>query len=228
MRFSSFFPYKRYDILEMVLKTRIGFIFLNFDFQKLVTFKGGKKMKVVGFTGSPRSNSNTEILVEEALKGAGDAGADTAIFNLNQMSIKPCQACMYCKSHEGECDTKDDMQIIYKEIQDADAFILGSPVYMWQMTAQAKLFTDRLYANFKTGFEEKYGKKKMALIFSQGNPDETMFQEYFNYTQTMFNFLGYDVISVLSSQGNAVPGEVENKEDIMKQARKIGQDLAKG
>lgn len=43
MRFSSFFPYKRYDILEMVLKTRIGFIFLNFDFQKLVTFKGGKK-----------------------------------------------------------------------------------------------------------------------------------------------------------------------------------------
>lgn len=44
----------------------------------------------------------------------------------------------------------------------------------------------------------------------------------------MFNFLGYDVISVLSSQGNAVPGEVENKEDIMKQARKIGQDLAKG
>ncbi|BDZ70449.1 flavodoxin family protein [Methanobacterium petrolearium] len=101
-------------------------------------------MKVVGFTGSPRKNSNTEILVKEALKGAGAAGADTAIFNLNQMSIKPCQACMHCKSHEGECDIRDDMQIIYNEIQDADAFILGSPVYMWQMTAQAKLFTDRL------------------------------------------------------------------------------------
>ena len=80
-------------------------------------------MKVVGFTGSPRSNSNTEILVKEALKGASDVGADTTIFNLNQMSIKPCQACMYCKSHGGECDTKDDMQIIYKEIKDADAFI---------------------------------------------------------------------------------------------------------
>ncbi|BDZ70448.1 hypothetical protein [Methanobacterium petrolearium] len=68
----------------------------------------------------------------------------------------------------------------------------------------------------------------MVLIFSQGNPDETMFQEYFNYTQTMFNFLGYDVINVLSSQGNAVPGEVKNKKNVMKQARKIGQDLVKG
>jgi multimeric flavodoxin WrbA len=120
-------------------------------------------MKVVGFTGAQEVIVTLKFWLKRALKGAGDAWrTDTAIFNLNQMSIKPCQACMYCKSHEGECDTKDDMQIIYKEIQDADAFILGSPVYMWQMTAQAKLFTDRLYANFKTGFEEKYGKKKMA------------------------------------------------------------------
>lgn len=183
-------------------------------------------MKVLGFTGSPRKNSNTEILVQAALEGAREAGADTEVFNLNNISINPCKACMHCKEDNGECATQDDMQNIYRQIQMADAFILGTPVYMWQMTAQAKLFTDRLYANFGTGFEEKHGKKDMALIFSQGNPDENMFKEYFNYTRNMFNFLGYNVTDLLSSQGNIAPGEVKNKEDTMEKARKIGQKLA--
>ncbi len=185
-------------------------------------------MKVVGLTGSPRNGSNTEVLVEEALKGARESGADTKIFNLTKMKISPCKACQYCKNNEGECSTDDDMQSIYKEIKEADAFILGSPVYMWQMSAQSKLFTDRLYANFGTGFEEKYGKKDMALIFSQGNPDENSFKEYFNYTRNMFNFLGYNVMDLISSQGNQAPEEVKNNESDMEKARKLGEKLVKG
>lgn len=185
-------------------------------------------MKVLGFSSSPRNNSNTEILVKEALEGARDEGADTELLNLSNMSITPCQACMYCKSNEGECDTKDDMQTVYKKIKEADAFILGSPVYMWQMNSQAKIFTDRLYANFGTGFEEKYGKKYIALIFSQGNPDETLFKEYFNYTRNMFNFLGYNVTGLLSTQGNAAPAEVKNKKAVMEEAREIGLKLVRG
>lgn len=183
--------------------------------------------RVLGLIGSPRAGSNSGILVEEALKGAADAGAETKIFNLSKMAIAPCNACMYCKGNEGECATNDDMQDIYKEIKEADAFILGSPVYMWQMSAQAKLFTDRLYAFYMTGFEEKYGKKDMALVFSQGNP-ENMFSEYFDYTRTMFNFLGHNVVDVLSSQGNMAPGDVKDKKEDMEKARTIGEKLAKG
>ena len=79
------------------------------------------------------------------LKGAQAQGAETEIFNLNQMDIAPCQACMHCKENQGECATDDDMQEVYAKLREADAFVLGSPVYMWQMSAQAKLFTDRLY-----------------------------------------------------------------------------------
>ncbi len=68
----------------------------------------------------------------------------------------------------------------------------------------------------------------MALIFSQGNPDENLFKEYFNYTRNMFNFLGYNVTNVISSYGNVIPGEVEGKEDVMEAARKLGRELAKG
>lgn len=182
-------------------------------------------MKVLGFVGSPREGSNTGIMVDEVLKGASDEGAETKVFNLNKMNIKPCQACQHCKGNAGECATNDDMQDIYKEIKEADAFVLGAPIYMWQMSAQAKMFTDRLYAFFKTGFEEKYGKKDVALVFTQGNPED-MFAGYIDSTKDMFNFLGYNVKGVLSAKGNQAPGDVKSKENVLKKARGIGKDLA--
>lgn len=185
-------------------------------------------MMVVGFSGSPRNGSNTDVLLDEMLKGARDAGAETKIFKLSNMDIGPCKACGYCKSSNGECATADDMQILYKEIKEADAFILGSPVYMWQMSAQAKLFTDRLYATFGTGFEEKYGKKNVALVFSQGNPDENSFSVYFDYVQNMFGFLGFKVVDLFSSQGNNVPGAVKEKEGDLTKAKAIGRKLVEG
>lgn len=182
-------------------------------------------MKILGIVGSPRDSSNVEILVEEALKGAADVGADTKMFKLSEMDIAPCKACMSCKSSGGKCATEDDMQIIYNELKDANALILGSPIYMWQMTAQSKIFTDRLYAFFGTPIQEEYSGKNMALIFSQGNPDENSFKEYFNSTREMFEFLGYNVIDLLSSQENNVPGAVKEKKDILKKAREIGKKL---
>ena len=181
-------------------------------------------MKVVGFVGSPRKGGNTEIMVEKILKGASESGAETEIFNLNKLNIKPCQACMHCKSNNGECATDDDMQTIYKEIKESDAFVLGSPIYMWQMSAQAKLFTDRLYAPM--GFEEKFGKTSSALVFSQGNPDINSFKGYINSTKEVFNILGYTVKGVLISAGDQSPGDVKNKDDVLKKAREIGKDLA--
>lgn len=185
-------------------------------------------MKVIGISGSPRKGSNTEILLEEALKAADDSGAETKIFKLNNMNIAPCKACMYCKGSEGECAKDDDMQILYNEIKEADAFILGSPVYMWQMTAQMKLFTDRLYAFYGTPIQDELRGKNMSLIFSQGNPNADSFTEYFNYTQSMFNFLGYNVVDMLSSHGNNVPGSIKENEDDLKKAREMGEILAKG
>jgi multimeric flavodoxin WrbA len=184
---------------------------------------GGIKMKVVGFVGSPREGGNTNVMVEEILKGASENGAETEIFNLNKLNIKPCQACMHCKSNEGECATDDDMQTVYKEIKESKAFVLGSPIYMWQMSAQAKLFTDRLYAPM--GFEEKFGKTSSALVFSQGNPDKDFFEEYINSTKQVFNLLGYTVKGVLLSAGDQGPGDVKNKDNVLKKARKIGKDL---
>ena len=84
-------------------------------------------MKVLGLVGSPRKSGNTEVMVKAALNGAKSSGAETNMINIAELSIGGCKACMYCRTHDG-CAVKDDMQKIYKEIESADAVVIGFPV----------------------------------------------------------------------------------------------------
>ena len=99
-------------------------------------------MKVIGIVCSPRISGNTEILVQEALNSAQDAGAETELIRLAKLKIAPCDACFSCQK-TGECHIKDDMQQIYGKLLEADGIILGSPVYFWNVSAQAKILIDR-------------------------------------------------------------------------------------
>ena len=65
-------------------------------------------MHVLGIVGSPRIGGNTEVLIDEVLAGAEEAGASTEKVNLNKMEINPCQACNSCYK-TGHCMQKDDM-----------------------------------------------------------------------------------------------------------------------
>lgn len=65
------------------------------------------------------------------------------------------------------------------------------------MSAQGKLFTDRLFAQitprFSPHFKEANAGKKLVLVFTQGNPDAGKFQTYYDYTKSMFQLLEFDV-----------------------------------
>ena len=102
-------------------------------------------MKVAAFNGSPRKGGNTESLLWEALRPIEYAGHDVAKFNLNEMSIKPCQDCGGCED-TGVCVWKDDMTLITAAIRESDRLILASPVFFFGVSAQAKAMIDRCQA----------------------------------------------------------------------------------
>lgn len=185
-------------------------------------------MKIIGFIGSPRKDGNTAWVVNKILEGAKDAGAKTQSWCFNDLDIRPCSGCLGCKKGHPTCVTHDDMQKLYKEIETADALILGSPVYMGQMSAQAKIFTDRLFAQisprFSPHYREKTVKKKLLLVFTQGNPDPNMFKVYFNYTKYMFQLLEFDVKEVQVVAGMRTEAAQERKERIS-DWKKIGSEL---
>ena len=103
----------------------------------------GIKMKVVGFVGSPRKNGNTDVLAQQVLDGAAEAGADVEKFYINEMDFKGCQGCGYCRAKD-ECKLDDDMTKAYDAIRDADGIVFGSPIYFFQLTGQMRLFVHLL------------------------------------------------------------------------------------
>ena len=102
-------------------------------------------MKVLGIACSPRQQGNTEFLIREALAAAREAGAEeTEIVTVANKRILPCDGCDCCLE-TAECIIDDDMQEIYQKLLAADGIIIGTPVYFWGVTAQAKAIIDRTY-----------------------------------------------------------------------------------
>lgn len=102
-------------------------------------------VKVVGLSGSPRKDGNTEILIKEALKTAKKEGAETEFISLAGKDIQPCQACYTCRldDSKGVCAIEDDLPEIFEKLKKADGIIIGSPVYFLSVTAQLKALFDR-------------------------------------------------------------------------------------
>ncbi|HWQ63574.1 MAG TPA: hypothetical protein VN429_04090 [Methanospirillum sp.] len=97
------------------------------------------------------------------------------------------------------------------------------------MSAQAKIFTDRLFAQFSPRFspyfKEENAGKKLILVFTQGNPDSNMFQLYFDYTKKMFELLEFDVkgVHVVAGMRNKSAHE---REDLHFSMKSLGSSLA--
>lgn len=101
-------------------------------------------MLVLGISGSPRKNGNTELLMREVLKAAETEGCKTELFCISERQVSPCDACYTC-FETGCCRIQDDMQDLYDMLDRADAIVFGSPVYFGSVTAQAKAIMDRMF-----------------------------------------------------------------------------------
>ena len=182
-------------------------------------------MKISGFEGSPRENGNTEKLVKAILEGANAIGAETEFFKLAKMNISACLGCFNCRE-TGTCVTEDDMQLLLAKIQDSDAIILGSPVYMWQVSALTKLFMDRLVPFIRPDFSTRLkGKKRLIFAYTQGNPDVQSFKIYFDYMENLFSFLHYDVKGTIVAFGTRDKNDILQQTELLEKAREIGKKL---
>ena len=107
-------------------------------------FKDGRKI-ITAFCASPRKNGNTDLLIEEALKGARSEGAKTKKIMLQKTKIDYCIGCRKCKDEgfRDICILKDDMDDIYQKIIESDSIIIGFPIYTGRECAQLSTFIDR-------------------------------------------------------------------------------------
>jgi multimeric flavodoxin WrbA len=158
---------------------------------------------VLAFQGSPRFNGNTARLLQGALDGAREAGAETEMIHISKLNMTGCRGCYSCKKRGtsyGRCILRDDMTPLYEKIERADAVLFGSPVYMCAMTPELKMVVDRLFPYLTMDMGSLLHKdKKTALIFTQNQKDPTLFEWHFNMTAFMINTLGFDKPEILLS-----------------------------
>jgi len=107
------------------------------------------RIKILGISGSPRIGS-TDFAVNEALSYAREKyDVETDYFSAHKKIINFCIHCDFCvRKKEGTCIHKDDdvSQELFQKLVWADAWIIGSPVYQGNVSAQTKAILDRCRA----------------------------------------------------------------------------------
>lgn len=111
--------------------------------------------RIIGILGSPLPEGNTARLLDQALRGAKDAGCAVEKINLATLSFEGCQELFFCKEYE-TCTMDDDMQQLYPKVRDADGIIIATPIMCMGIPGKLKSFMDR----FQVFYMAKYLRNK--------------------------------------------------------------------
>jgi multimeric flavodoxin WrbA len=174
--------------------------------------------QVLGIVGSPRRGGNTEILVDEALRGAEEAGAQVEKVILSKLDIGPCRGCDACKK-AGKCTQQDDMHTLLEQMEHSQTWVLGTPVYWWGATAQFKAFLDRWYGvQDRTMFAGRRTILIIPLEDAKGTARHTvgMFKDVLNY-------LKMEHFATIVASGVFDRGAVREHPEVLSKAYQAGQ-----
>jgi len=174
-------------------------------------------MKILALIGSPRKGGNTDVLVDQILKGSESKGHLTEKLYLYDYEIASCIDCRKCKKESNTCALKDDMLRIYGKLQDADIIIFGTPVYWYGPSAKMKLLIDRLRPFIDS--RELKGKKGFVVAPSEEGKDCCgPLMEMFRMS---FSYLGMEFSGSLLAEAYE-RGEVKGNLDKMTKAYDMG------
>ena len=187
-------------------------------------------MKVLGIAGSPRRGGNTDLLLAEVMKGAASQGAKVKTIILNNLKINPCQHCDACLKN-GKCRIDDDMQMIYRELGDADRVVLASPVQFMGPTAQMKSMIDRCQALWARKYVLKIppldtARARKGVFISVGALKmANLFEPTLTIVKSLFKVLDITYAGELVFPGMDEKGAITKHPDALKQAFLAGQRL---
>jgi multimeric flavodoxin WrbA len=189
-------------------------------------------MKVLGIMGSPRRQSNTEILLDKALEGAREAGAEVEKVLVSKLKISPCLEIYACRK-DGDCAIKDDMQLLYKKLLEADHIIFASPIFFYGVTSQAKAIIDRCQAlwvrRHVLGMGKEDKRVRRGVFISIGATRGTkLFDGAVLTVKYFFDAIGVKYSGDLLVRGIDNKGQIGEHPAALEDAFRLGQELVRG
>ncbi|PKL60669.1 MAG: flavodoxin family protein [Methanomicrobiales archaeon HGW-Methanomicrobiales-4] len=183
-------------------------------------------MKVIGFSGSPRTGGNTERMIQRIFSILEEEGIETELIQIGGKPLRGCSACMKCyENKDGACaiDT-DNLNEYARKMADADAIILGSPTYFADVTSEMKALIDRCGMIAKANgdlFQRKVGAAVVTARRSGAIHVFDTMNHFFLISQMIIPGSSYWNIGI----GRA-PGEVEDDGEGMMTMEILGNNIA--
>jgi multimeric flavodoxin WrbA len=189
-------------------------------------------MKVLGIYGSPRKGGNSDRLLDEALRGAKDFGAEVRSVYCRDLKISGCLECGGCDK-TGKCVVKDDMEMVYPILEEADAVILSSPMFFYAITAQAKALIDRAQALWSRRMltkspeqRKKYDSGRGYLIAVGATKGKTLFDGAIKTAQYFYDALDMSYEGGLFVRALEGKGDAAQSADALRDAYELGKNVS--
>lgn len=183
-------------------------------------------MKVIGISGSPRKDGNTDALIKKVFENLEKEGIETELIRIGGKAIRGCLGCGKCAEMQNEtCIIKNDpVNEIIGKMKEADGIILGSPTYFSDVTAEMKALIDRAgFVSYTNGglFKHKAGAAVVAV--RRGGATHV-----FDTMNHFFQINGMFVVG--STYWNMAyglqPGDVLNDEEGMANMQDLSESMA--
>ena len=122
-------------------------------------------MKVLMINGSPHANGTTARALAEMEKIFAENGVETEVVHAGNKVIRGCAGCYQCRKL-GKCVFDDDLvnETVVK-LEQADGFVIASPVYYASVNGTMVSFLDRLM--FSSGTVDKTMKVAAAVAVAR-------------------------------------------------------------
>jgi len=176
-------------------------------------------VKLIAIIGSPKGMKGyTGLLVQEMLEAAQQAGAETAVFSLGDLTVQPCKSCQEICHVTGICHQKDDFEIFKNAMLEADGIIFATPNYNLSVSAQMKALLDRSNLLLHC---QRFRGKYAAVVVTSGGSDPEVVVNYLNEIITIQGFWKVGSVCAVRAQLS----DPEEKARLMKEAAALGRRM---
>lgn len=195
-------------------------------------YRGGTMAKIVAIYGSPRRDGNTAVLLQQAVAGARDAGAEVEEIILRDYKISPCLEIYNCIK-AGECAIRDDFPQVLAKLEESSAIMLASPIFFYTVSAHTKIFMDRCQALWVRKYwieKQAFGKTPLTrkgLFLSVGaTGGAKLFDGALLTVKYFFDVFDTELSQKLLFRNLDRKGEVNNFPEYLQEAYDGGKQLA--
>ena len=185
-------------------------------------------MKVIAINCSPRQKGSTAMLLHHMEKRLIEKGHEVEFISLYDLQFKGCKACQACQKKGAPiCAIKDDLIAVLESMEQADAIILGSPVYLGLITGCAKSLIDRCYTFYGEERSKLMKQKIFTDVITQGGDIQ-----YFEYVREHLHYWFIESFEMQSGGSLIAAGvssakNLQEQPDIFEKADKIADNIDK-